>query len=84
MDKLPACTKGDAPITVWNNDYWGIPTLRIYVKFAPAEDAPFVLKADGQAVAVEKTPITGYTGGGRNDSATFPIYRSNTASISEQ
>ena len=40
-----------------------------------AEDAPFVLKADGQAVAVEKTPITGYTGGGRNDSATFPIYR---------
>lgn len=26
-----------------------------------AEDAPFVLKADGQAVAVEKTPITGYT-----------------------
>ena len=39
------------------------------------EDAPFVLKADGQAVAVEKTPITGYTGGGRNDSATFPIYR---------
>ncbi len=84
VDKLPACTKGDAPITVWNNDYWGIPTLRIYVKFAPAEDAPFVLKADGQAVAVEKTPITGYTGGGRNDSATFPIYRSNTASISEQ
>ena len=42
---------------------------------APAEDAPFVLKADGQAVAVEKTPITGYTGGGRSDSATFPIYR---------
>ena len=40
-----------------------------------AEDAPFVLKADGQAVAVEKTPITGYTGGGRNDSATFPIYK---------
>ncbi len=40
-----------------------------------AEDAPFVLKADGQAVAVEKTPITGYTGGGRSDSATFPIYR---------
>lgn len=75
VDKLPACTKGDAPITVWNNDYWGIPTLRIYVKFAPAEDAPFVLKADGQAVAVEKTPITGYTGGGRSDSATFPIYR---------
>lgn len=75
VDKLPACTKGDAPITVWNNDYWGIPTLRIYVKFAPAEDAPFVLKADGQAVAVEKTPITGYTGGGFNDSATFPIYR---------
>lgn len=75
VDKLPACTKGDAPITVWNNDYWNIPTLRIYVKFAPAEDAPFVLKADGQAVAVEKTPITGYTGGGRNDSATFPIYR---------
>ena len=75
VDKLPACTKGDAPITVWNNDYWNIPTLRIYVKFAPAEDAPFVLKADGQAVAVEKTPITGYTGGGRSDSATFPIYR---------
>jgi|GEM_PF-6193180 len=75
VDKLPACTKGDAPITVWNNDYWNIPTLRIYVKFAPAEDAPFVLKADGQAVAVEKTPITGYTGGGFNDSATFPIYR---------
>ena len=49
-----------------------------------AEDAPFVLKADGQAVAVEKTPITGYTGGGRNASATVPIYRSNTASISEQ
>lgn len=40
-----------------------------------AEDARFVLKADGQAVAVEKTPITGYTGGGRNDSATFPIYK---------
>lgn len=40
-----------------------------------AEAAPFVLKADGQAVAVEKTPITGYTGGGFNDSATFPIYR---------
>ena len=75
VDKLPACTKGDAPITVWNNDYWNIPTLRIYVKFAPAEAAPFVLKADGQAVAVEKTPITGYTGGGFNDSATFPIYR---------
>ena len=75
VDKLPACTKDDAPITVWNNDYWNIPTLRIYVKFAPAEDAPFVLKADGQAVAVEKTPITGYTGGGFNDSATFPIYR---------
>lgn len=75
VDNLRSCTKGDAPITVWNNDYWGIPTLRIYVKFAPAEDAPFVLKADGQAVAVEKTPITGYTGGGRNDSATFPIYK---------
>ena len=45
------------------------------VSVLAAEDARFVLKADGQAVAVEKTPITGYTGGGRNDSATFPIYR---------
>lgn len=73
VDKLPACTKGDAPITVWNNDYWGIPTLRIYVKFAPVEDAPFVLKADGQAVAVEKTPITGYTV--MNDTYLLPIYK---------
>ncbi len=73
VDKLPACTKGDAPITVWNNDYWGIPTLRIYVKFAPAEDAPFVLKADGQAVAVEKTPITGYDCSG--DTYTVPVYK---------
>ena len=47
VDNLPVCTKGDAPITVWNNDYWGIPTLRIYVKFAPAEDenAPVVAGA---------------------------------------
>ena len=45
------------------------------VSVLAAEDARFVLKADGQAVAVEKTPITGYTGGGRNDSATFPIYK---------
>ena len=73
VDKLPACTKGDAPITVWNNDYWNIPTLRIYVKFAPAEDAPFVLKADGQAVAVEKTPITGYEL--MYDKYLFPIYK---------
>ena len=73
VDKLPACTKGDAPITVWNNDYWNIPTLRIYVKFAPAEDAPFVLKADGQAVAVEKTPITGYDCSG--DTYTVPVYK---------
>ena len=73
VDKLPACTKGDAPITVWNNDYWGIPTLRIYVKFAPAEPAPFVLKADGQAVAVEKTPITGYDCSG--DTYTVPVYK---------
>lgn len=73
VDKLPACTKGDAPITVWNNDYWGIPTLRIYVKFAPAEAAPFVLKADGQAVAVEKTPITGYKL--MYDEYVLPIYK---------
>ena len=73
VDKLPACTKGDAPITVWNNDYWNIPTLRIYVKFAPAEAAPFVLKADGQAVAVEKTPITGYKL--MYDEYVLPIYK---------
>ena len=58
INDLPTCTKGDAPITVYNGEFWSVPTLRIYVKFAPAEDAPFVLKADGQAVAVEKTPIT--------------------------
>ena len=38
-----------------------------------AEDAPFVLKADGQAVAVEKTPITGYTV--MNDTYLLPIYK---------
>ena len=53
VDKLPACTKGDAPITVWNNDYWNIPTLRIYVKFAPAEDAPFTVLLPAGAVAEE-------------------------------
>lgn len=53
VDKLPACTKGDAPITVWNNDYWGIPTLRIYVKFAPAEAAPFTVLVPAGAVAEE-------------------------------
>ena len=40
---------------------------------APAEDAPFVLKADGQAVAVEKTPITGYDCSG--DTYTVPVYK---------
>ena len=53
VDKLPACTKGDAPITVWNTDYWNIPTLRIYVKFAPAEAAPFTVLAPAGAVAEE-------------------------------
>ena len=38
-----------------------------------AEDAPFVLKADGQAVAVEKTPITGYDCSG--DTYTVPVYK---------
>lgn len=38
-----------------------------------AEDAPFVLKADGQAVAVEKTPITGYEL--MYDKYLFPIYK---------
>ena len=38
-----------------------------------AEDAPFVLKADGQAVAVEKTPITGYEL--MYDKYLLPIYK---------
>ena len=38
-----------------------------------AEDAPFVLKADGQAVAVEKTPITGYKV--MYDEYLLPIYK---------
>lgn len=38
-----------------------------------AEDAPFVLKADGQAVAVEKTPITGYKV--MYDEYVLPIYK---------
>ena len=38
-----------------------------------AGDAPFVLKADGQAVAVEKTPITGYDCSG--DTYTVPVYK---------
>ena len=38
-----------------------------------AEDAPFVLKADGQAVAVEKTPITGYKL--MYDEYVLPIYK---------
>lgn len=38
-----------------------------------AEAAPFVLKADGQAVAVEKTPITGYDCSG--DTYTVPVYK---------
>lgn len=37
------------------------------------EDAPFVLKADGQAVAVEKTPITGLDNDGTITS--MPIYK---------
>lgn len=38
-----------------------------------AEAAPFVLKADGQAVAVEKTPITGYKL--MYDEYVLPIYK---------
>ena len=38
-----------------------------------AEDAPFVLKVDGQAVAVEKTPITGLDNYGTITS--MPIYK---------
>ena len=38
-----------------------------------AEDARFVLKADGQAVAVEKTPITGYKV--MYDEYLLPIYK---------
>ena len=38
-----------------------------------AEAAPFVLKVDGQAVAVEKTPITGYDCSG--DTYTVPVYK---------
>ena len=43
------------------------------VSVLAAEDAPFVLKADGQAVAVEKTPITGYEL--MYDKYLFPIYK---------
>ena len=69
VDKLPACTKGDAPITVWNNDYWNIPTLRIYVKFAPAEAAPFTVLVPAGAVAEET---------GRTESVEWEYYGSST------
>ena len=69
VDSLRSCTKGDAPITVWNNDYWGIPTLRIYVKFAPAEAAPFTVLTPAGAVAEET---------GRTESVEWEYYGSST------
>ena len=74
IDDISDCTSGGKkPLTLSYFENGMVPTLRIYVKFAPAEDAPFVLKADGQAVAVEKTPITGYEL--MYDKYLFPIYK---------